>query len=494
MAALAPAAALAAGQGLDDVTGTALNLVVKNVDVVGLEMPEHPASDYMQAASQAFQHVLHPYYAALTPAARAAVLRRISFVCGENRADPSTAGNTLAFPVQLLPARPGALVWHRYVCSFSIDYKDALGRPVGYASPVYTINQLDIRYDAVDLQPAVALQNYNLGSAGAPDYAWLGRYVQPLNLMLRDQAGAVPAQAIAGVNGGYDYRVDAWENYVPEDAMCLPRYALGQDRQHFYGQHPPPAQCPMDAGGQPLCASGSSLPISDDLGDSLVYLAPAQRAKSWRTTPFQSYNCGSLGEVVQRGALLLYPDDLAIRRTSASKDDTAELELAGEPAVSAIGAGPVLVSGGAFTYDQAQSEEGRPIDNYEVGGQTGVGYERGAGGALTVHIVNIDGHDYAEGMHDWLMGLYFLLGGHASSDDAMALGNGGDATLWINPAAPAVQAVLNDARNPNHAYFEAVFAHNGNPGIVSNCSGFGSAQVGCSARPLHDGLFVYASP
>ena len=484
-------AATTPAQALDGVTGTVLNLLVKNVDVVGLEMPEHPASDYMKAASQAFQHVLHPYYAALSQSERNAVLQGITFNCIENESDPTSADHSLAFPVQLLPAQPGALVWHHYACSFSIDYRNLLGLPVGYASPVYTVNQLDIRYDAVNLEPAVSLQNYQLGSAGAAGYAWLGRYVQPLNLMLRDQNGAVPAQAIAGVNAGYDYRVDAWSNYVPQDNVCLARYALLQDRQRFYAQHPPPAQCPMNANSLPECASGNSLPITDDLGDSLVYLAPAQRARSWRDTPFQSYNCGSLGEVEQRGALLLYPDTVDTRRTSASKDNVAELAAAdGTPATSAIGSGPLLLQDGQFLYDEAQSEEGRPIDNYEVGGQTGVGYERDASGVLTVHLVNIDGEDYAEGMHQWLMGLYFL-SPYAHSSGAVALGNGGDATLWINPATPAVQSVLVSSSNPNHAYFEALFTHNGHPGIVSNCSGFTAPTIGCSARPLHDGLFIY---
>lgn len=485
----APQAALAAPV-VDDVSGTALNLLVKNVDMVALEAPLYPGSDYMTAASQVFQHVLHPYYAALNQRGRDAVLQRVAFSCVENVGDPAGSGHALAFPVQLLPARKDAAVWHRYSCRFSIDYQDALGRPVGYASPVYTINQLDLRYDAVRMEPAVALQNYNLGSARQPDYAWMGRYVQPLDRLLRQRDGTVPAQALAGVNGGYDYRVDAWANGTPQDNICLARYAWPQDLQRFYTQHPPAAQCPMNADGLPACASGSQLPIADDLGDSLVYLAPAQRARSWRGTPFQSYNCGSLGEVVQRGALLLYADALDARRTSASRDNVAELDLDGEPAVSAIGAGPLLLRGGRFVYDEVLSEEGMPLDNYEVGGQTGVGYERDAGGALVAHLVNIDGQDYSAGMHQWLMGLYFL-SPYAHADGAVSLGNGGDATLWINPAAPAVQAVLRDSGHPNHAYFEALFARSSHPGIVSNCSGFSAAQVSCRARPVHDGLFAY---
>ncbi len=476
---------------IDQIAGLGLDLVSKNVDVVALESLVYPGSPYMAAASQVFQHVLHPYFAALDQKERDAVLQRMAFHCSENLADPVAAGHALAFPVQLQAQQAGALVWHCYACSFSIDYQDVLGGRRSFSSPVYTVNQLDIRYGTVTLEPAVAMQNYNLGGSGAPDYAWLGRYVQPLNLMLRESGGGVPAGAIAGVNAGFDYRVDAWKNYVPEDNPCPPRYAVPEDRQSFYTQHPPPAQCPMDADSLPVCASGTTLPIADDLGDSLVYLAPAQRAKSWRSTPFQSYNCGSIGEELRRGALILYADDVDVRRTSASKYDVAELSLPGKPAVSAIGAGPVLVSGGHFVYDEAQSEEGRPIDNYEVGGQTGVGYERDANGVLTLHLVNIDGEDHTVGMHDWLMGLYFL-SPYAHSSSAVAFGNGGDATLWINPAAPAVQAVLSDAGSPNHAFFQALFVQNGHPGIVSNCSGFGAPPIACGARPLHDGLFLYA--
>jgi hypothetical protein len=488
--------AVCAGAAADPATtnnlsGTALNLLVKDVDVVGLEMTMHQ-SPYMQAASTVFQQVLHPYYAALDDSQRQAVLQRIAFHCAEDLDDPASPGHHLAFPVQLLPGSPNALVWHRYACTFTVATPGVLGIGAsGYTSPVYTINQLDLRYGAVDLQPAVALQNYNLGSAAQPDFSWMGRYVQPLDRLLRDHAGAVPASAIAGVNGGYDYRVDAWDTRTPHDNICAPRYLALNDPQHFYSQHPAPAQCPMDADQLPSCASGNSLPIADDLGDSLVYLSPELRARSSRPTLLQSYNCGSLGEVVTRGALVLYPDTVDARRTAATKDGVGELAYLGEPATAAVGAGPLLVSAGRFVYSDTLSEEGMPIDNYEVGAATGVGFERDPAGNLVLHIVNIDGGDYTEGMHDWMMGLYFL-SPYAHASGAVALGNGGDATLWINPHTPAVQAVLSNAAHANHAYFQAVFAHNSHPGIVSNCSGFASGSIGCSARPVHDGLFLYS--
>jgi hypothetical protein len=489
------ALALSAGPAADpattnDVSGNALNLLVKNLDLVGLEMAQYQ-SPYMQAASTAFQQVLHPYYTALDDSQRQAILQRMAFHCAENLDDPAGNGHKLAFPVQLLPGSPNALVWHRYACTFTISTPGVLGVGASnYTSPVYTINQLDLRYAEADLEPGVALQNYNLGSAAQPDYSWMGRYVQPLDRLLRDHAGAVPANAIAGINGGYDYRVDAWQQHAPSDNICAPRYLALNDPQHFYGQHPPPAQCPMNADQLPACASGKSLPIMDDLGDSLVYLPPELQARSNRPTLLQSYNCGSLGEVVARGALILYPDTVDVRRTPASKDGVGGLAYLGEPARSAVGAGPTLVSAGQFTYADTLSEEGMPIDNYEVGGATGVGFERDAAGNLILHLVNVQGRDYSEGMHDWLMGLYFL-SPYAHAFGAVALGNGGDSTLWINPQAAAVQAVLHDPAHANHAYFEAAFVHNGHPGIVSNCSGFASGSVGCSARPVHDGLFVY---
>jgi hypothetical protein len=492
------ALAVSAGAAADPATtnelsGTALNLLVKNVDVVGLEMAVYPSA-YMTAASTVFQQVLHPYYAALDEGQRQAILQRMAFHCAENLDDPAGNGHKLAFPVQLLPGNPNALVWHRYACTFTISIPGLLGLGASsYTSPVYTINQLDLRYGAADLEPGVALQNYNLGTTAQPDYAWMGHYVQSLDRMLRDHAGVAPANVIAGVNGGYDYRVDAWAQHTPQDNICQPRYLALNDLQHFYTQHPPPAQCPMDANQLPSCASGNSLPILDDLGDSLVYLTPALRARANRPTAFQSYNCGSLGEVVARGALILYPDTVDARRTPASKEGVADLAYlaSGEPASSAIGSGPLLISASQFVYADTVSEEGRPIDNYEVGGQTGVGFERDASGNLILHIVNVDGNDYTLGMHQWLMGLYFL-SPYAHSSGAVALGNGGDATLWINPQAPAVQAVLNNPAHANHAYFEAAFVHNSHPGIVSNCSGFASGSIGCSARPLHDGLFLYS--
>ncbi len=45
----------------------------------------------------------------------------------------------------------------------------------------------------MNLEPAVAFQNYNLGTAASPNYAWMGRYVQLLNRMPRtDAAGTSP--------------------------------------------------------------------------------------------------------------------------------------------------------------------------------------------------------------------------------------------------------------------------------------------------------------
>jgi hypothetical protein len=475
--------------GLQNLSATVLDLLVKDVDVVGLETLIYGDSAYMQAASQVFQHVLNPYFYAGT-AQQAQILQRIQFSCAENLSDPSGRSPKLAFPVALLPG--DALTWHRYSCSFTLTYPGLLLGIEHFQSPVYAVNQLDLPYGAARVEPAVAFQNYDLAnSEEAPWYPWLGRYVQSLNQMLRSTSSLAPANAIAGVNGGFDYRVNAWENYVPEDNPCPPRYARLGDPQGFYQQHPPPAECGTDANGLPSCGTPEGgLPIIDDMGDSLVYLAPAERAKSWQATPFQSYNCGSIGEKQARGAVILYPDNADMRRTSPSKNDVAELALDGVPAVSAVGSGPLLVQDGHYMYDDLQSEEDRPIDDYEVGGQTGVGKQIGADGSVTLHIVNVDGEDYSEGFHDWLLGLY-LLSPYVQSSAAVALGNGGDATLWINPQSAAVQAVLANTSNVNHGYFESVFVNNANPGIVSNCSGYTGPQTGCSARPLHDGLFVY---
>ncbi|MDE0856665.1 MAG: hypothetical protein OSA97_19805, partial [Nevskia sp.] len=422
---------------------------------------------------------------------RAAILKRIAFSCNEDLSDPTASGKSLAFPVQLQPATAGAVVWHRYACVLTINYRGTLGQTINYTSPRYAVNQLDVSYGTVNVEPAVAFQNYNLGSLGAPSYSWLGRYVQPLNLMLRDKADAMPANAIAGVNGGYDYRVDAWAQNFPHDNICLPRYSTAGDKYKFYN-HPPPVQCPMAADGLPSCAQGGNLPWTDDMGDTLIYLTQSQRAKSWRTTPFQSYSCGGVNEANDRGALILYPSGADARRTSPGKDDVGQLQsVAAEAADSALGAGPLLIQDGHFVYDQVQSEEGMPLDNYEIGGATGAGFQRNSNGTLTLHIVNIDGQDNQVGLHDWMLGLYFL-SPYAASTGAVALGNGGDATLWVNPQAPEVQAVLGDSGNPNNAYFKALFVNNSHAGVVSNCSGFTAPPISCSARPVHNGLFVYS--
>jgi len=467
------------------------DLFVKEFDVAQAQALVSGASDSFTAASRAFTDVLRPYFNGLDATDQTGILRRIRFDCVENRNDPAVPGHSLQFPVQLLPGRPGAAVWHRYACRFSIHYLDATGTAVDYTSPQYAINQLDLRYDAVRLEPAVAFQNFNWGSAAAPDYAWMGRYVQPLNLLLRDRSGtAAPPQALAGVNGGYDYRVDAWDAGKMSDNICLPRYAVdAQHDRHLFYSHPPATQCPLGAGGMPSCAKGSTLPVADDLGDSLVYLPEPLRGRSWRQVPFQSFNCGGVAEARDRGALALYDGDLQVLRTSPSEAGEAQL-VHGVAARAALGAGPLLIRDGHFVYDEKQSEESMPIDNYEVASVTGVGYSHGADGGLVVHLVTVDGSDSSAGMHDWILGLYFL-SPYAQSEGALALGNGGDATLWINPGAAAVQSVLRDPRHPNHGFFSALFDRNANPGIVSNCSGYAGAQVHCGARPVHDGLFAY---
>lgn len=468
-----------------------LDLWVKEVDIVALEDAIYGKTDYRDAASQAFQSVLQPYFNATNAQDKAAILKRVAFSCNEDLTDPSGSGKPLSFPVQLQAQTAGVAVWHRYSCSFAINYQNAIGQPVSYRSPKYAIHQLDLAYGKVTVEPAVAFQNYNWGSAAAPAYPWLGRYVQPLDLMLRDHSSKAPQNALAGVNGGYDYRVDAWAQTSPSDNICPPRYTPVKDRNQFYS-HPPAAQCPLGAGAMPSCAAGSALPWTDDMGDSLVYLPPAGRAKSWRTTPFQSYNCGGVAEAADRGALILYPAGVAVGRTSPNTSDVAQLRSsAGDEAVAGLGAGPLLVQDGHFVYDELPSEESMPIDNYEIGGATGAGFSKNADGSISLHLVNIDGHDNSVGVHDWLLGLYFLSPA-AASDGAVALGNGGDATFWINPQAAAVQAVLRDPHHPNHAYFKALFVDNGNPGVVSNCSGFAAPPISCSARPVHDGLFVYS--
>jgi hypothetical protein len=467
-----------------------VGLVAKQEDVVALNALMNGSTDYTNAASLVFRSVLQPYYNAAGDAqAEAAILAKLVFSCSENVSDPTSATGKLAFPFDIL-APAGTMTWHRYSCTFTLTDPSTLGSASPITSPVYTFSQLDIRYQSIDLEPAVAFQNYNLGTASSPNYDWMGKYVQPLNLMLRDNAGNIPANAVAGVNGGYDYRVDSWSGDYPQDAPCSPRYALDSDRYQFY-THPVPRQCSQTANNLPSCATGDTLPITDDMGDSLVYLSSAVRSRSWRTTPFQSYNCGSLFENMNRGALIMYPSGVFATRTSPSKDNVQQL-MSGTPenALSAQGGAPLLIQYKHFVYDQSISEEGSGINSYEIGGQTGVGYQVNTDGSTTLHMVGFDGEDYLKGLHLWIMGLYFL-SPYAASDGAIALSHGGDATMWINPQTPSVQAVLANPADPNNAFFHALFASGHNPGIVSNCSGFNTASFGCGARPVHDGLFVY---
>jgi len=70
----------------------------------------------------------------------------------------------------------------------------------------------------------------------------MGKYVLELGKMLLDEFGNHPKDLVAGVNGGYDYRVDLWKNYVPEDNICYARYLSLLDSKQFY-HHPAPKYC-----------------------------------------------------------------------------------------------------------------------------------------------------------------------------------------------------------------------------------------------------------
>tara|TARA_R110000868_G_scaffold158036_3_gene385773 strand:+ start:18421 stop:19824 length:1404 start_codon:yes stop_codon:yes gene_type:complete len=462
-----------------------INTIIAST-VVALPLMAFASADtpYQDAAKEVKKEILTPYKAVKDPAEQSAILARMVFSCNENMTDPM--GNKVQFPFTL----SSAVTWHRYNCTFTLA--DVSGKVI-FNSPVYKINQLNVTYNGNNIEPAVAYQNYNMGSEAKPNYLWMGKYVQPLNLMLRDQSGAVAAdsKAIAGVNGGYDYRVDAWERDFPHDNICYPRYSEALDKIKFF-THPNPKKCAMGDNSMPSCAKpGEPLPITDDMGDSLVYLASDQRNKNtWRApeTPFQSYNCGGRTEDIDRGAIIFYGDMLNAKRTSPSKDNVTELATGTEPASAALGAGPLLIQNYHFVYDQANAEEGMGLDNYEIGGATGVGYTGTPGNDYTAYIVNVDGHDNQAGMHNWILGLYFQDYLHAKG--AVALGNGGDATMWINPNTPTVQAVLKDTTNSNYAFFEANFVKGSHNGVVSNCT-YTNGAANCSARPVHDGLFVY---
>jgi hypothetical protein len=466
---------------------TLVDFPTKLVDIVGPQALINGSSDYRTAATQMFNGYFQPYNLATSEADKQAILKRVTFDCTESTADPTLAGAKLAFPFDLDPAHAGALIWHRYRCTFTINYPDATGANVQYTSPVYVMNQLDIDYRHYSVETATALQNFNLGTADKPDYHYLGRYVQPLDKMLRRADNSIPLEFFAGVNGGYDYRVDAWSTSL-SDNICPPRSnpSSTTDRNQLY-HHPAPAQCPFDNNALPSCASGTTLPYEDDLGDSLLLLPAAERKKSWRDVPFQSFNCGGLGESYDRGVVAFYPDDVYTLRTSSNKGDLAELLYKGKKPLSAVGCGPLLIRDGRFVYDEANAEEGMPIDNYEISGTVGIGYER-LEGRLVVHITQVDGEGGTVGLHNWMLAPWFQ-SPYAHSTGANTLGNGGDATFWVHPQTPAVQAVLADSSHPNHRLFQALFVHNNNPGIVSNCD-FTQKTLGCRGRPVHDGVFV----
>src|SRR5262249_38889871 len=150
-------------------------------------------------------------------AARQDIVKRAAFSCTEDLGDPTAAANALRFPFELMPAAPGTLVWHRMRCTFSLRYG-----AVDYTSPVYTVNQLDVVYADYSAEPGVAFENYDFGNGATPAFRYSGRYVQPLDKMLRRSDDSVPVEFIAGVNGGYDYRVDAWSSST-SDNICPPR-------------------------------------------------------------------------------------------------------------------------------------------------------------------------------------------------------------------------------------------------------------------------------
>src|SRR5262249_47842499 len=153
----------------------------------------YSGSDYRSAASQMFRGLFRPYFLATNEAERLSVLQRVTFSCDEDLQDPSQSGRTLSFPFDLMPDLPGTLVWHRMLCTFSLHYSDLTGA-VSYTSPAYRVNQLDVDYGTYGAEPGVAFENYDFGDDQHPDYRWLGRYVQPLDKMLRRKDDSIPSE------------------------------------------------------------------------------------------------------------------------------------------------------------------------------------------------------------------------------------------------------------------------------------------------------------
>lgn len=475
-----------------------LNTLVKKVNVAKIAgvVERHTKSPYVQAASDAFKYVLKDYY---TPNPKNKnPLDNIKWTCQKNSYDPITKNNDLSFPVALTDH----VTWNRYKCQFSLK-----GRTYPSQNQFYLINQIDFTGSLSNLRPAVAFQNM------PKSYNGIGRYVQPLSYMLRnsDSTDGRTSQALIGVNGGYDYRVDSWKNHLPKDNICYARYSRLLDLNDVKGGtpfyvHPTPQLCPMGSNKMPHCKNFSDSNVYGNMGDSLVYLSTLDANTHPR---LQSYNCGQVRtssfKGYPRGAFLTCDTDTdtntaVFKRTPASS--TAPTCRNSEKLSTALGAGPLLISNdddtrdSYLTYKDPISEEGMPIDNYEIGGATGIA-QTNDNGTITYHLVTVDGDDNAVGMNNWLLGLYFLHTPiyhngtitYQKASNALALGNGGDSTMWINPNW-VNSPNFNKISDQHTKDFLTTTLNKSATGVVSNCT-YTKAAPQCGERPVHDGLFIY---
>ncbi len=273
---------------------------------------------------------------------------------------------------------------------------------------------IDLSNTSIDVTPSVACYPNKCAIPSPPNQYAPGTYVQNIPDMVNNLKSKY-SNVLAGINGGYDYRIDDpgfSDNICPNRSVApLPQAGVNQ------------------------------------MGDDYLRLVDSATGNIVVENP----NCSGAtpGTMLEQPALFLNGPN-----SYFSFIPTPNLLQSGASPINILGAGPMLVENGTYYMTSALNSHGGlniAWDDMEIGGAVAVGL-------LTENkvphmlLVGVEGSDSQYAMNNFTLATLMLsLGVNA----AMALGNGGDASLWTSASDSSFNMV--------------------------------------SQRPVYDGLFVVAA-
>lgn len=225
------------------------------------------------------------------------------------------------------------------------------------------------------------------GKAYAP-----GTYLQTIPDMVHDMK-AKGQHAFFGVNGGYDYRID---HAGFSDNICLDR-------------------------AKPIAGV-------DQVGDNYLRLTDGDGKLI-----LQNPNCpGAKPDSMMAQPALFLNGNHSYMSFIPTPDILVYQQ--GDSVQNILGAGPMLVLNNEYYLLSIKNSHGGgniAFDDMEIGGAVAVGLKKDQSGDQHLYIVAVAGDDNNYGMNNYMLSIFMKE--VLNVDSAMALGNGGDATLWVGP-------------------------------------------------------------